>query len=299
MALNLWKPEPKRRSGIVRMPPVVPGVPLSRYTNTELGVRIARRSGQPRQEPGVAWARLMHEANRPEKDAARDAVVDLFGRDKFQHLSILTFPASDWRFEHALLRKRGEPDETGPRATAIVSLERDIAIYRAACHNMPRGKNAQKKVKRKRRGDIRLLHVPSFASAATGSVKIGAFFCATFEDYATKAGHNSERGMSTFDAAWLDFNGQLSQPRLDAIERFWNYQLRSVLVVTLLELHLSDWMRGRIASAGGVEHLLASRLEGSRVESATRYGDGAPMVQIVMRREFGIPRLNSLVLARA
>ncbi len=93
MSVNLWKPESKRRSGIVRLPPVVPGVPLSRYTNTELGVRIARRAGQARQDPGIAWARLMNSANRPEKDTARDAVLRLCSVERFPRLTMLTFPA--------------------------------------------------------------------------------------------------------------------------------------------------------------------------------------------------------------
>lgn len=293
MALNLWKPE-KRRTGIVRMPPVVPGVALSRYTNTELGVRIARKSGQPRQDPGIAWARLMRESNRPEKDIARDAVLDLCGTDRFPNLSILTFPSSDWRFERALLQRRGEPESSGPHATRILSLERDIAIYRAACHNMPRGKNSlrgknsQQRRQAKRNGEIRQLSAPSFASAATASVKIAAFFCCSFEDYATKAsGEAFAKGMHLFDVAWLDFNGQLTPSRLSAIERYWNRQVRSLLVVTLLNLHLSDWMRGRIAFHGGTEHLLNARLAGSRIESAMPYGDRAPMMQITLRRESG------------
>lgn len=279
MALNLWKPEPKRRSGIVRLPPVVPGVPLTKYTNTELGVRIARRSGQPRQEPGIAWARLMNASNRPEKDAARDAVLDMCSVARFPSLKIFTFPASEWRFEYALLSARGERPDRGPRTTTIHAIERDVAVFRAAVHNIPLGGGDPK------RGHVRTPEVPSFASAHVQTAKIGSFLCCAFEDYAASAARE------VFHAAWLDFNGQLSPSRLDAIERFWADRVRSLLVVTVLKLHMSDWMWGRINAHGGVEHLLAARLAGSEIEAVRHYGDGAPMVQIALRRTSGSPRL--------
>ncbi len=277
MGLNLWKPEPKRRSGIVgRMPPVVPGVALSKYTNNELGVRIARRSNQPRQEPGIAWARLMREANRPEKDAAREAVLSVMGVDRFPNLKVLTFPASEWRFEHALLAMRGEREDRGPRRTLIHSIERDIAVYRAACHNIPRSRSATRNAE-----EIRTPECPAFASAHVQTARVGAFYCCEFEDYAAAS------CQAYFHAAWLDFNGQLTQRRLSAVESFWNRQVYSLLVVTVLELHQSDWMRARINSHGGTEHLLAACLPGALIESVTRYNDSAPMAQIVLRRDSG------------
>lgn len=275
MSLNLWRPEPKRRSGIVRMPPVVPGVAIHKYTNRELGVRIARKANVPRQDPGIAWARLMASANRPAKDVARDAVLSLFGVERFPLLGILTFPASEWRFENALLALRNERGDRGPSRTRIVSIERDEAIYRAACHSIP-------KVLRRRNADgqrvshVRTPHVPPFATACVQTAKITNFFRCEFEEYAGNG--------ARFDAAWLDFNGQLTARRLDAIERFWNGGLRSLLVVTLLELHQSDWMRARISQHGGTEYLLSACLPGSEIESVLRYGDGAPMVQVVLRR---------------
>ncbi len=288
--LNLWKPEPKRRSGIVRMPPVVPGVSLSRYTNTELGVRIARRIGQPRQDPGIAWARLMRESNRPKKDAAREAVLDLLSVGQFPNLKILTFPASDWLFEHALFARRGEPTDRGSRTTQVWAMERDVAVFRAACHNIPVGRLGGK------RGAVRHLEPPPFASANVQTAKVGCFLCCGFEDFALAG------TLGCFNAAWLDFNGQLTQRRLDAIEYFWKRQVRSLLVVTLLELHQSDWMRGRISNHGGTEHLLASRLSGAEIESVSRYSDGAPMVQIVLRRVSGTPetlRVGAAVSSRS
>lgn len=279
--LNLWKPEAKRRAGIVR-PPVVPGVALSRYTNHELGVRIARRSNAPRQEPGIAWSRLMHSANRPEKDAAREAVLDMLTVERFPKLKMLTLPASEWRFERALLARRDEPDDRGPRRTLIHSVERDIAVYRAACHNIPRSRSATCKHDR-----VRTPHCPPFASAHVQTAQIGAFYCCTFEDFA-----NDDDGCAgVFDATWLDFTGKLTPSRLQAITRFWDRQLRSLLVVTLYNGRTCDWITALIRGAGGVEHLLASRLSGSVVEDVLHYGDGAPMVQVALRREHGTPRL--------
>lgn len=279
--LNLWKPEAKRRAGIVR-PPVVPGLCLSKYTNHELGVRIARRSNAPRQEPGVAWARLMHAANRPEKDIAREAVLRLFSVERFPNLKILTLPASEWRFERALLARRGEPADRGPSRTDIRSVERDIAVYRAACHNIPRSRSSNCK-----RETVRTPTCPPFASAHVQTAQIGAFYCCQFEDFA-----NDDSGLGgCFHAAWLDFNGKLSPSRLDAIARFWDRQLRSLLVVTLYNGRTSDWITALIRGAGGIEHLLAARLSGSVVEDVMHYGDAAPMVQITLRREHGTPRL--------
>lgn len=271
--LNLWKPEPKRRAGLVR-PPVVPGICLTKYTNHELGVRIARRSNAPRQEPGVAWARLMHSANRPEKDAAREAVLELLTVERFPRLKILTLPASEWRFERALLTRRGEPEDRGPSRTDIRSLERDIAVYRAACHNIPRSRSATRK-----REEVRTPQCPAFASAHVQTAQIGGFYCCEFEDFATA---------DIFDAAWLDFTGKLTPSRLAAIVRFWDRQLRSLLVVTLYNGRTCDWITGLIRGAGGTENLLASRLDGSVVEGVLHYGDGAPMVQIVLRRTSGV-----------
>lgn len=273
--LNLWKPEPKRRAGIVRLPPVVPGVAIHKYTNRELGVRIARKANVPRQDPGIAWARLMAGANRPEKDAAREAVLSLFGVERFPLLSILTFPASEWRFENALLALRGEREHRGPARTRIVSLERDEAIYRAACHNIPKASDTRN-ADRVRVSHVRTPPVPPFATACVQTAKISNFFRCEFEEYAGCGGR--------LDAAWLDFNGQLTPRRLDAIERFWNNGLRTLIVVTLLELHQSDWMRERLKANGGTGGLLAARLPGSAIENVTRYSDGAPMVQIVLRR---------------
>lgn len=277
--LNLWKPEPRRRSGIVRAP-VVPGLSLSKYTNHELGVRIARRANAPHQEPGIAWARLMHAVSRPEKDAARDAVLARLTCERLPRLKVLTFPSSEWRFERTLLAMRGEPEDRGPSCTLIHSVERDIAVYRAACHNIPRSPSALYKGHR-----VRTPPCPPFATAHVQTAKIGAFYCCTFEDFANAGGTST----GVFDAAWLDFNGKLSPSRLSAIARFWDRQLRSLIVITLYNARTSERITSLIRDAGGVEHALASRLCGSVVDDVMHYGDGAPMVQIVLRRISGEP----------
>lgn len=276
--VNLWRPEPKRRAGIVR-PPVVPGLSLSRYSNKELAVRIVRRSNLPKQDPGIAWARLMRESNRPEKDTAREAVLQLFTIEQFPRLSILTFPASAWRFELALLEMREGVDFTrhGPRRTIITAVERDEAIFRAAVHSIPRGRAES------RLGRVRVLEAPRYATACVNSAHISRFSRCTFEDYATyDGGVERERSL---DAAWLDFNGHLSPSRLAAIESFWNRRLRSLLVVTLLNARTCDWISARAKYHGGVEHLLAASLPESSVESVMQYGDTSPMIQVVLRRQ--------------
>lgn len=275
--LNLWKPE-RKNSGRIALPPVVPGVSLDRYTNRELGVRIARQTNNPRQEPGVAWARLMHSANRPEKDDARAAVLARMGVDRFPRLKVLTFPASEWRFERALLALRGEPDGRGNSRTDIHAIERDIAVYRAACHNIPRSASNARKGEH-----VRTVHCPRFATANVQTAKITQFYCCEFECYAQNG------NLGYFDAAWLDFNGKLTPSRLAAIARFWDRQLRSLLVVTLYNARTDDSITRKIMDAGGIEHLLASRLTGSMIEDVLHYGDGAPMVQVMLRREAGQP----------
>lgn len=285
--LNLWKPEPKRRAGIVR-PAVVPGLALSRYSCKELGVRIVRRSNLPTQEPGIAWARLMRAANRPAKDDARDAVLRLLTRECFPRLSMFTFPASEWRFERALLAVReGEKEmrRRGPTWTRILSVERDEAIYRAACHNIPRGREGT------RSGRVRVFNAPSFATACVNSPHIERFFRCTVEDYAAGERHEYGQGVRFFDAAWLDFNGHLSPSRLTAIERFWSQRLRSLLVVTLLNARMGDWITARVKHHGSLEQLLSTSLPGSVIESVSCYGDGAPMLQVVLRRTSGEPSL--------
>jgi hypothetical protein len=281
MRVNLWKPEPKRRAGIVRTP-VVPGLCLSKYTNTELGVRIARRANHPRQEPGIAWARLMHSANRPEKDMAREAVLRLLTPDHFPVLKILTFPASEWRFERDLLAMRGEPTDRGPHRTDINAIERDIAVYRAACHSIPRSRS-----KKRKREAVRTPTCPAFATACVQTAQVGAFYCCTFEDFAKDSAN-----YGVFHAAWLDFNGKLTASRLSAIARFWERQVGSLLVVTLYNARTDEGINRLIHGAGGIEHLLALRLPGSVVEDVTHYNDAAPMVQIVLRRAYGSPSLS-------
>lgn len=276
MALNLWKP-PKRATSNPRRP-VVPGVCLSRYTNHELGVRIARHTGQPRQEPGIAWARLMHGANRPAKDAARDAVLAQLTVALFPTLNVLTFPASEWRFERALLALRREPLDHGPRHTKIVALERDIAIYRAACHNIPRSKSY-----RRHREEVRTIDCPAYASASVQTSHVMRFNCCTFEDYA----NDSPRGV--FDAAWLDFTGKLTPSRLTALARFWERQVRALLVVTLYNGRTDSNTTARIERAGGVGPLLAAHMPGAALGDVRDYGDGAPMVQMMLHRVSGVP----------
>jgi hypothetical protein len=224
----------------------------------------------------------MHSANRPEKDAAREAVLRMLTVERFPNLKILTLPASEWRFEHALLAERGEPEDRGPRRTLIHSLERDIAVYRAACHNIPRSRSATRKGE-----EVRTPACPPFASAHVQTAKVGAFYCCTFEDFA----NDDDDCAACFDAAWLDFTGKLTPSRLDAIARFWERRLRSLLVVTLYNGRTCDWITGLIRGAGGIEQLLASRLAGSVVENVLHYGDAAPMVQVALRREHGMARL--------
>lgn len=287
--LNLWKPQPKRAGIVRRLPPVVPGVPITKYTTHELAVRVARKAGTPKLDPGIAWARLMRLSNRPNKDAARDAVLSLFGTEQFKTLSILTLPASEWRFETALLEMREgakRMETRGPGVTRIQSIERDEAVYRAAVHNIPRltGKNSDGRPYR-----VRVYDAPSYATACVNSAKIERFFRCTFEDYAT-APREYHQGSRVFDGAWLDFNGKLSPSRLSAIELFWQRQVRSVAVVTLFNGRMCDWIMGRIKHHGGIEHMLAASLPGSIMESVLHYGDtSAPMVQIVLRRESGVP----------
>jgi hypothetical protein len=283
MALNLWRPEPKRRAGIVR-PPVVPGVPLSRYSNKELAVRLVRRSNLPKQDPGIAWARAMREANRAEKDAAREAVLRLFTVDEFPQLSILTFPASEWRFESALLAMRESENQlrrAGPQNTRIIGLEREEDVFRAAVANIPRGQ-------KKSASRIRVIPAPPYATGAVQTMHISGMYRASFEDFAL-CDAATDLGPWWFHAAWLDFNGHIGSRRLEAIERFWRDRVRDVLVITIMNGRTHPDVTSLIEKAGRLETMLESRLPGALCESASYYGDGAPMVQIVLRRISGCP----------
>lgn len=281
--VNLWRPEPKRRAGIVR-PPVVPGVPLANYSNGQLAVRLARRSNLPQQSPGIAWARAMNDANRPEKDAAREAVLRLFTLEEFPHLKILTFPASEWRFERELLRLREHLvrlHKRGPSVTQIVGMEREEDVFRAAVANIPRGerKGAQR---------IRVVSDRAFVGAATAVVQtahISGFYRIAFEDFALEENPHAQ----CFNGAWLDFNGHIGPRRLQAIERFWHRQMCAdgVLVITIMNGRTHPEVGDLIRRAGKVETMLEARLAGSICEQANYYGDAAPMVQVVLRRVSG------------
>lgn len=263
--LNLWKPQPKRRAGIVR-PPVVPGLPMARYNHGELAVRLNRRSNAPDVEPGIAWARL---DNRAEKQKAREDVLRLFTKEAFPKLSILTFPGMKWEFERALMTQRERPKQLhsgGLENTTVVGLEREEAVYRAAVANIPRG------VEGSRSARIRVFNTPSFATAAIGTRHLHRFFRCAFEDYALKECGELGQGFRLFNAAWLDFNGHIGPRRLEAMERFWSRQIESVLIVTILQGRTHTDVTAAINAHGSIERLLETRLTGSKCETATYYG---------------------------
>jgi len=250
---------------------------MARYRHSELAVRLRRRSNLPQQEPGIAWARL---GERHEKDRARNDVLELLTADAFRtkKLRILTFPGIWWEFERLLIAQRIGMRPGGDlalrfRRLHIVALEREETIFRAAVANMPRF------------GTIRIVETPTFATAAVKTECIQRFFRTSFEDYVLR--ENATPGVAPrqcFDAAWLDFNGHIGPRRLEAIGQFWNNQLRRLLVVTLLNGRTHPDVGALISAHGTVERMLEAHLPGACCERAMYYGDGAPMVQVVLRK---------------
>src|SRR5512143_186620 len=194
---------------------------------------------QVRPSGGMIFAR---NPDREQKDAARQKILDLFSPKAWpKHLSILTMPGLDWRFERKLLGRRDGDwmRKAGPGATKYTCIENDRFIYYSAAHKMP-GLNT-------RRALTRYLAAPSFAERTVATKFISAFHFANVDDLMLEATGEFDR----WDAVWLDYTGPLSVERLNLIASFYQRAIRSTLIVTSLKARWNKNTSEAVLRAGG------------------------------------------------
>lgn len=226
---------------------------------------------------GIAYAR----SNEPEaKRLARRRLLRLWNRNVWPRgLSIVTMPGLNWKFEQALLQSRenastmgGERPPSGRRTdfihsntrrTHIDAIEREPTVFLGAIMAMPG-----------RRWGIAEMEPAPFASRSVKTPFIKRFHLAQIERVLLTAEH-------PYDAMWLDFNGPLTDARIEGIRRAWGVGLvRTHLAVTLLAARQTVGY-----DAGRAVDLLRSICPKSEVIDAFHYQSGrSPMSQLVLGR---------------
>lgn len=215
---------------------------------------------------GMMFAR---KTDRPEKDAARQLVLDIFAPDKWdRYLHILTMPGLHWTFERKLLGKR-EGDwfrRKAPRRTRFTSIENDRPIFYSAAVQMP-GAHTPGGIIKPARCDF---------GERGMKTNYAAFFFANVDDLMAC-------GWSGWDAAWLDYTGPLTIKRLKLIADFSKRCIREVLVVTAMKARWNLETGAAIEKAGGHSEWLRQNLDGEVIHDI-EYSDTVPMVQFAIRR---------------
>lgn len=217
---------------------------------------------------GVAFARKQE---REQKDIARKAILDLFTPEAWPgHLSMLSMPGVEWKFERKLLGQReGNWYEHAPTNTHLTCIENDRPIFHGAVMNLPG--------LRQRTSVVQELPPTSFAERGLHNQWVGAFFFGNIDDLIAAGSHN-------FDAAWLDYTGPLTIERLRAIRHFWQTSVRQVLIVTALKARWNKDTSHAIERAGGHGAWVLRHLHGDVLHDI-EYQDGpSPMHQIALRK---------------
>lgn len=227
--------------------------------------------GQRRQTGGIAFARKMREGHEAKTPARERVLKTLTRREWPSKLRILTLPGLDWAFEKELIRRR-DYDESLPEIdklrskarTKISAVERDQAIFFASLAFIPGGRRGLQQIS------------PHCVSTNT----IRRYYFTTAEAFIT------DPNCPEFDAAWLDFTGQLTLPLLRALRTFWLTKCRWQLTVTTLDLHHHPETRAAMDRHGGLSGLISHRLPGKVVDNY-HYAEGVcPMHQITIRRRY-------------
>lgn len=237
--------------------------PLYRCNIEELAAQqITRPSG------GMLFAR---NPDREQKDAARQKILDLLTLDaRPKHLRILTMPGLDWRFERKLFGKR-EGDwmrKAGPSFTSVTAVENDRFIYYSAAHQMP-GLHTKRAL-------TWMLRAPSYAERTVRTKFIGSFHFANVDDL-------MQETTEAWDVVWLDYTGPLSIERMRLIERFYNNNIREMLIVTTLKARWNKLTSEAVLRAGGHSAWLAKHLPGEVLHDI-EYFDTSPMAQFAVRK---------------
>lgn len=218
---------------------------------------------------GVAFAR---KGKTTEKLKKHGKILRLFTRDAWpKGLSILTMPGLKWEFERALLslREGNWAQRTNPaRSTHICGLEIDPAIYRASLAFIPGLKHNHSATK--------IIDGPMWAAHSLETSAVRRYHNCDFYTMAANYEH-------AFDAAWLDFTGPLNEARMEIIKRFYNRNVRSVLIVTALAARTDMQTNVSMFNAGSLEDWYAKELPG-KIEHCSRYMDTSPMIQYAVRK---------------
>jgi len=225
--------------------------------------------------PGVGFARKLHCSRRawPGKDSARSRILNLYSSYKWpMHLTILTMPGLKWLFETQLLHRRGMNESgrmKGPQPptalTRIIAVENDELIYRGALNYIPRSNDRS---------------ITLHGARALSTDLIQRFYAMSIEDYI------EDKYCEFFDAAWFDFNGFLTERRLEGIKKFWAHHCGLFLTVTTLAARWTPTLSAQLHRAGGLSKFIQESLPDSKVFDDFSYQDGkVPMHQLTLIKE--------------
>ncbi len=204
--------------------------------------------------PGHRFAQTV--AFREMKSAAREVIYKRIAACKNyrRDFLMLTMPGLRWEFEHELLRRRR------PGFTRFIAIERDEAIYRSALRYMPGYKLGFDLTAHT--GE----HGVGAATAVVSTPIVRHYIRTEFEHYAYR------KTPKAVDAAWLDFNGQLTERRIAAIANLWP-SVKGHLFLTFLN--------GRTPL--GLNDLLCLLPEAEIRDDFTYY-DSVSMRQVTLKR---------------
>ena len=223
---------------------------------------------QGRPSGGMLFAR---NPDREQKDAARQQILNLLTKEAHpEHLSILTMPGIDWRFERKLLGKR-EGDwfrKAAPTLTRLTSVENDRFIYYSAVHQMP-GLNTKRPL-------ATIMKPAPFAERTVRTKFLDAFHFANVDDLMAET-------TSAWDVVWLDYTGPLTVERLRLIARFYERAVNETLIITALKARYNRDASAAIERAGGHSEWVRKHIHG-HVLHDIEYFDTSPMAQIAITK---------------
>jgi hypothetical protein len=247
---------------------IIPYKPLGRCNIDELAAQQVMNERNRRSTGGVLFARKDEQQDHGQKDAARNAILELLTLEREpKPISILTMPGLAWTFEVGLLKQREKSwrNQQMTETMRLTCVENDRFIYYSGATKMPGNRS----------GTIRTLPRPDYAERAMGNGLIDCYAFANVDDLMQSG--------ESFDFAWLDYTGPLSVERMKIIQHFWRHNVRSTLVVTSLKARWNRRTSDVIQRKGGCMNWLRGSLPGT-VLHELEYQDGAsPMVQFALR----------------
>jgi hypothetical protein len=248
---------------------IIPYKRLGQCNIDELAAQQVMNERNRRSTGGVLFARKDEHQDHDQKDAARNAILELLTlKHQPKPLSILTMPGLAWTFEVGLLRQREKSwrNQQMTESMRLTCVENDRFIYYSGATKMPGNKT----------GVIRSLPRPAYAERAMGNGLIDCYAFGNVDDL-MKTGE-------TFDFAWLDYTGPLTVERMKIIQTFWRDSVRDTLIVTSLKARWNRRTSDTIKRKGGCMNWLRASLPGAVVHEI-EYQDGAsPMVQFAVSK---------------